>query len=86
MLCAQHRNESANHYTEQSSGPESEATPTHVRSESSTSEDPVLSNKPCESSKPSESAGNPQKVHFVGEVCLLLVLLCCDFFCGAVVL
>jgi hypothetical protein len=80
MLCAQHRNESANHCAEQSSRPESEATPTHVRSESSTSEDPVLSNKP------SESAGNAQEVHFVGEVCLLLVLLCCDFFGGAVVL
>lgn len=67
MLHAQHHNESPNHYDEQSSGPESEATPMHVRSQSSTSEEPVLS-------KPSESAGNGQEVHFVGEVCLLLVV------------
>jgi hypothetical protein len=83
MLHAQHHNDSANHCAEQSSVPESEATPMHVRSESSTSEDPVL----C---KLSESVGNGQEVHFVGEVCLLLVLLCCDFYfyfsCGTVVL
>jgi hypothetical protein len=61
MLHAQHHNDSANHCAEQSSVPESEATPMHVRSESSTSEDPVL----C---KLSESVGNGQEVHFVGEV------------------
>ncbi|TVU47635.1 hypothetical protein EJB05_07241 [Eragrostis curvula] len=67
MVHAKHHNESANHYDEPtrydepSSGPESEATPAHVRSHSSTSEEPVPS-------KPSESVGNGQEVHFVGEV------------------
>ncbi|GJN08346.1 hypothetical protein PR202_ga26257 [Eleusine coracana subsp. coracana] len=72
MLHAKHHNESANHYDEQSSGPESEPTTSHVRSQSSTSEDPVLS-KLGESADPvlsklGESAGSGQEVHFVGEV------------------
>ncbi|XP_062210708.1 SH3 domain-containing protein 2-like [Phragmites australis] len=60
MLHAKQHYESTNHYDEQSSEPESETAPTHVRSHS-TSEDPVLT-------KPNESMGNGQEVHFVGEV------------------
>lgn len=66
MLYAKHHNESANHYDEQSSEPESDAGPAQVHSRS-TSEDPVLT-------KPSESTGNSQEVQFVGEVCLFLAL------------
>uniref|UniRef100_A0A804LHP3 SH3 domain-containing protein n=1 Tax=Zea mays TaxID=4577 RepID=A0A804LHP3_MAIZE len=60
MLYAKHHNESANHYDEQSSEPESDAGPAQVHSRS-TSEDPVLT-------KPSESTGNSQEVQFLGEV------------------
>ncbi|XP_062216110.1 SH3 domain-containing protein 2-like isoform X1 [Phragmites australis] len=56
MLHSKHHNESTNHYDEQSSVPESETAPTHVNSHST-----VLT-------KPSESIGNGQEVHFVGEV------------------
>uniref|UniRef100_A0A0A9DDW6 SH3 domain-containing protein n=1 Tax=Arundo donax TaxID=35708 RepID=A0A0A9DDW6_ARUDO len=60
MLHSKHHNESTNHHDEQPSEPESETAPTQVNSRS-TSEDPELT-------KPSESMGNGQEVHFVGEV------------------